>query len=100
MRKLFLTITLVMTAAWAMAAYYVAGNGTSGNPWCDGKSWVVNGSQMEAQGNGVYSKTFENVPVGSYQFKVTTGSSWLAGSKFSQSCSNITCSTPDNIVPR
>ncbi len=98
MRKLFLTITLVMTAAWAMAAYYVAGNGSAGNPWCDGKSWVVNGSQMEEQGNGVYSKTFENVPTGNYQFKVTTGSSWLSGSKFNSSCSNITCSTPDNIV--
>ena len=98
MRKLFLTLTMVMTAAWMMAAYYVAGNGTSGNPWCDGKNWDPEGSEMEAQGNGVYSKTFENVPTGNYQFKVTTGSSWLAGSKFNSSCSNITCSTPDNIM--
>jgi len=99
MRKLFLTLTMVMTAAGMMAAYYVAGNGTAGNPWCDGKSWVVNGSEMEAQGNGVYSKTFENVPVGNYEFKVTNGSNtWYGGNKFSSSCSNITCSTPDNIV--
>lgn len=98
MRKLLLSITMLMTAVWAMAAYYVAGNGTSGNPWCDGLSWDKTGCVMEAQGNGVYSKTFENVPVGSYQFKVLNGSTWLAASKFSPSCSNITCSTPDNIV--
>ena len=98
MRKFFIFLFGVLLSMQMTAAYYVAGNGTAGNPWCDGKSWVVNGSPMEAQGNGVYSKTFENVPVGSYQFKVTTGSQWLAASKFSQSCSNITCSTPDNIV--
>lgn len=50
--------------------YYVAGNGTSGSIWCDGKSWNPSGSPME---NGTI--TFENVPAGNdYQFKITTGS--------------------------
>lgn len=73
-----------------MAAYYVAGNGTSGNPWCDGKNWIVNGSEM-TQVDGVWTKTFYAVPVGNYQFKVTNGSTWYGYDKFSQSASNINC---------
>ncbi len=97
MRKLFLSIVSVLIAVQMTAAYYVAGNGTSGNPWCDGKSWVVNGSAMINQGNGVWAITFEAVPIGSYEFKVTNGSTWYGISKFSQDCSNISCYGSDNI---
>ena len=74
-----------------MAAYYVAGNGSTGNPWCDGKSWQVNGSAMTDMGGGLWSVTFANVPVGGdYQFKVTNGSStWMGFDKYSSDGSNI-----------
>ncbi|MCQ2335029.1 MAG: hypothetical protein MJZ89_04210, partial [Paludibacteraceae bacterium] len=48
--------------------FYVAGNGTAGNAWCDGKSWDVAGSEIV---DG--SVTFSNVPAGDYQFKLTAG---------------------------
>ena len=74
-----------------MAAYYVAGNGSAGNPWCDGKSWQVKGSAMTDMGNGLWSITFANVPVsGDYQFKVTNGAStWIGYEKYSSDGSNI-----------
>lgn len=89
MRKLSLLVVLLLVALSSWSAYYVAGNGTSGNPWCGGKSWVVNGSAM-TQNNGVWTITFNSVPVGSYQFKVTNGSStWIGFNKFSDDCSNL-----------
>ena len=99
MRKVFLTIVSVLLTIEMMAAYYVAGNGSAGNPWCDGKSWVVNGSAMTDQGDGTWAVTFVNVPIGHYEFKVTNGSnSWYGIQKFSKDCSNITCSGSDNIT--
>ena len=78
MRKIIFSFTLVMMAVRMMAAYYVAGNGTSGNPWCDGLSWKINGSPMTEQ-DGVWTVTFQDVPVGAdYLFKVTDGNStWI-----------------------
>ena len=97
MRKLFLSFVSVLLAMQAMAAYYVAGNGQSGNPWCDGKWWVINGSAMTNQ-NGTWTITFSNVPVGSYEFKVTDGTNtWIGASKFNKDCSNITNTGTDNI---
>ena len=70
--------------------YYVAGNGTDGSIWCDGKSWNPSGSPME---NGTI--TFENVPAGNdYQFKITTGSwnpSW-GSANIDAEHSNVTLS--------
>lgn len=56
-------------AVAANATYYVAGNGTAGNPWCDGKNWAPDGSAMDANNE----KVFKDVPAGTYQFKVTNG---------------------------
>lgn len=99
MRKLIFSIAGVLFAMHSLAAYYVAGNGSTGNPWCDGKNWVVNGSPMTDQGNGVWAVTFANVPVGNYEFKVTNGSNmWYGVSKFNQDCSNISCYGSDNIT--
>ncbi len=90
MRKLMTFLLLFSVAVSSFAAYYVAGNGTSGNPWCDGKSWVVNGSAMTSDASGLWSVTFANVPVGSYEFKVTNGSNtWLGYNKFSADGSNL-----------
>jgi hypothetical protein len=68
MRKILLLIATVMVAMTANAAFYVAGNGKEGNPWCGGKSWASDGSEMV--GNTI---TFSGVPAGTYEFKVTDG---------------------------
>ena len=98
MRKIIFSFTLVMMAVRMMAAYYVAGNGTSGNPWCDGLSWKINGSPMTEQ-DGVWTVTFQDVPVGAdYQFKVTDGNStWIGVQKYNRECSNIYARGADNI---
>lgn len=99
MRKMILSIVGVLLTMHMLAAYYVAGNGSTGNPWCDGKNWVVNGSAMTDQGDGVWAVTFANVPVGHYEFKVTNGSNtWYGISKFNKDCSNISCYGSDNIT--
>ena len=72
--KITLTVTdySVTVTSNAEVAYYVTGNGAMGNPWCDGKEWLPNGSAMSMSGN-VGSITFTNVPAGTYEFKVTNG---------------------------
>ncbi len=95
-RKLIITLLLLCSAVFTFADYYVAGNGTSGNPWCDGKSWQVKGSAM-TNNNGIWSITFNSVPVGSYEFKVTDGSNtWLGFSKFSAEGSNLYATSPSS----
>ena len=91
MRKIVMIVAVCVLSMQMMAAYYVAGNGSTGNPWCDGKSWQVNGSAMTDMGGGLWSVTFANVPVGGdYQFKVTNGSStWMGFDKYSSDGSNI-----------
>lgn len=89
MRKILFTLTLLVAFLPLRAAYYVAGNGTAGNPWCDGKSWTANGSLM-AQDNGLATLTFTGVPAGSYQFKITTGT-WNTNYGFSRY--DLDCST-------
>ena len=54
----------------SQAQYYVAGDGFAGNPWCNGKSWVADGSPMYGEPASV---TFKGVPAGTYSFKVTNG---------------------------
>lgn len=89
MRKLLSFLLLLTITVSAQAAWYVAGNGTTGSTWCNGKSWVINGSAM-TESNGVWSITFSSLPVGSYEFKVTDGSkTWLGYQKFSADCSNL-----------
>ena len=60
--------------------YYVAGNGSAGNPWCGGKDWWKDyeGSQLNTSTHDI---TFENVPAGTYEFKVTDGT-WGDGHAF------------------
>ncbi len=98
MRKFVFFLVLACSLP-SFAAYYVAGNGSAGNPWCDGKSWVVNGSPMTNMGDGLWSITFQNVPAGSYEFKVTNGqSTWIGVNKFSSDCSNLYAGGADNIT--
>lgn len=99
MRKILFSFVCLLLSVQLMAAYYVAGNGSTGNPWCNGKTWVINGSPMTDQGGGLWSITFANVPVGSYEFKVTNGQSvWIGITNFSQTCSNINCYGADNVT--
>lgn len=98
MKKLFFLLIILSVNSLFAAQYYVAGDGRTGNPWCDGKNWNVKGSAMQMNAAGTAgSVTFAGVPVGSYQFKVTNGSSWYGIDKFSESCSNIYVSGSDNI---
>ena len=53
MRKIVMIVAVCVLSMQMMAAYYVAGNGSAGNPWCDGKSWQVNGSAMTDMGGGL-----------------------------------------------
>lgn len=86
MKKILLFVAAMMVAMTASAAFYVAGNGKPGNPWCDGKNWAADGSEMV--GNTI---TFSGVPAGTYEFKVTDGT-W----KFALNVYNVdaTQSTP------
>ncbi len=89
MRKVSILLLLLAFTVSSFAAYYVAGNGTNGNPWCDGKSWQISGSAMTEK-DGLWTVTFSSVPVGSYEFKVTDGSSkWFGFTRFSADCSNL-----------
>ena len=87
-KNLTIIIAILLAVPTFAAQYYVAGNGTSGNPWCGGQSWKQTGSAMTMNGT-TGSITFNNVPAGAYQFKVTSGSSWLGWEKFSATCSNL-----------
>lgn len=69
MKKFFAMALLLLGSMSMSATYYVAGNGSAGNPWCDGKNWDPKGSAMDANN----SITFKGVPAGSYQFKITNG---------------------------
>lgn len=87
--RFFSLVLLFFVATGLWADYYVAGNGSAGNPWCNGKTWVVNGSAM-TNNAGLWSITFSSVPAGSYEFKVTNGSqTWIGFNKFSADCSNL-----------
>ncbi|MBO7458140.1 MAG: InlB B-repeat-containing protein [Paludibacteraceae bacterium] len=66
-------VTLHLTITTPVTNYFVAGNGSAGNPWCDGKFWDPAGSLIQ---DG--SITFHNVPVGTYEFKITNGD-WQSG---------------------
>lgn len=68
--------TAEITLADKAVYFYVVGNGATGNSWCDGKFWTVDGSLL-SEG----TITFTGVPAGEYQFKVTDGS-WGAGHEF------------------
>lgn len=90
--KKFFTLLLFAGISFSLSAaqYYVAGNGGTGNPWCDGKNWNPSGSQMTMNGS-VGEITFSSVPAGNYQFKVTTGS-WTTNwgfSSYDQAQSNL-----------
>ena len=67
--------------------YYVTGNGGTGNPWCDGMYWSPNGSLMENN-----TITFENVPAGIYEFKITDGQ-WGEGHEWAFGAVDATCSS-------
>ncbi|MBQ0069487.1 MAG: hypothetical protein KBT09_07010 [Bacteroidales bacterium] len=73
---LLLLVALVATsAAWAQDTYVVAGvSALCGSNW----SATDANNQMTLQNDGTYVKTYANVAVGSYQFKVVkNGSEWI-----------------------
>ena len=88
--------TVLLTLPAFAVQYFVSGNGTTGNPWCDGKSWGATACPMTMSGT-TGSRTFNAVPAGTYQFKVTDGTNWYGVAKFSASCSNLYATGNDNI---
>lgn len=98
MRKIYSLLLSFFVCLPLLATYYVSGNGSNGNPWCNGLNWGVTACPMTDLGNGTWSITFSQVPAGSYEFKVTNGSSWYGVQKFSSDCSNLYASGSDNIT--
>ena len=92
---LFRCKDLTMKTGYTLAKpeYYVAGNGTNGNPWCDGKDWNATASKMDTNGK----KTFSNVPAGTYKFKVVSDC-WFGYEYYNAAGSNITCSDDDTNI--
>ena len=78
-------VRLVQDVAEELPTYYVAGNGGSGNPWCDGLYWSPNGSAMT---NGTI--TYHDVPAGTYEFKITDGQ-WGTGHEWAYGAVDATC---------
>jgi len=99
MKKMLSLLCTVMLALQVSAVqYYVSGNGTTGNPWCDGKSWGAKACPMTMDTvNNTGTITFAGVPAGAYQFKVTNGTTWYGGNKFRPSCSTLYAYGADNI---
>ena len=77
----------IVTLHLSIYSYCVAGNGTSGNPWCDEMYWLANGSPM--LNNTI---TFQNVPAGTYEFKITDGQ-WGNGHEWAFGSVDATCSS-------
>ena len=97
MKKILsLVCTAFLTLSAGAVQYFVSGNGTAGNPWCNGLSWGATACPMTMTGNSG-AITFNAVPAGSYQFKVTNGSTWYGVEKFSTLCSNLYAYGTDNI---
>jgi hypothetical protein len=51
--------------------YFITGNGTSNNAWCNGVAWEPGDCDNKLVNNQI---TFTNLPKGDYQFKITNGS--------------------------
>ena len=51
--------------------YFITGNGTSENAWCNGNSWQPGICANKLKEGKI---TFENLPIGEYEFKITEGS--------------------------
>lgn len=76
------------TSLCPTSGFYIAGNGTAGNPWCCGIDWQADGCALDEATNSI---TFTAVPAGEYKFKLTNGTwtqSWGAAKM------NAAASTP------
>ena len=107
MKKWFLILAVLafcvsLAAITAHAAenteYYVAGTaGLCGSEWeaCD------SANRMSHEGNGFYRKVFENVPVGTHEFRVTDGTwdnSWGDGTGSDGNCRILVEEAPSTVV--
>lgn len=80
--------------------YFIAGNGTAGNAWCNGNNWepaYCANRMLDTDNDNVKSITFKTVPNGNYEFKITNGSwnqSWgYEGGNYAfttDKCSDVT----------
>ena len=89
MKKITLLLATLFVAMSAFADYYVAGSSSL----C-GSSWSNNDANNKMTlTNGVYVKSYDNVPAGSHEFKITNGT-WDDGTSKGAWCVDASTSTP------
>ena len=59
------------SGSWGEWSYFITGNGTSDNNWCNGNAWNPGLCENKLVNNKI---TFTNIPEGDYSFKITNGS--------------------------
>ena len=71
------TIHLVLRNV-ATHDFYIAGNGTSGDPWVNGEAWnVASAENKMTYADGIYTISYPAVPAGEgYEFKFAQDGTW------------------------
>lgn len=89
MKKITLLLATLFVAMSAFADYYVAGSSSL----C-GSNWSNNDANNKMTlTDGVYVKSYANVPAGSHEFKITNGT-WDDGTSKGAWCVDASTSTP------
>lgn len=89
MKKITLLFAVLFVAMSAFADYYVAGSSSL----C-GSNWSCNDANNKMTlTDGVYVKSYANVPAGSHEFKITNGT-WDDGTSKGAWCVDASTSTP------
>jgi hypothetical protein len=83
-----------MVAMSASAAVVVAGNGKAGNPWCNGESWNANSTTNVLVDGSI---TYNDVPAGTYEFKLVIDGNWTSPSGMMSSASSKGWESGDNL---
>jgi hypothetical protein len=94
MKKILLFVAAAMVAMSASAAVVVAGNGKAGNPWCNGESWNANSTTNVLVDGSI---TYNDVPAGTYEFKLVIDGNWTSPSGMMSSASSKGWESGDNL---
>lgn len=94
MKKILLFVAGLMLAMTASAAVVVAGNGKEGNPWCNGENWNANSTTNVLVDGSI---TYNDVPAGTYEFKLVIDGNWTSPSGIMSSASTQGYIKGDNL---
>jgi hypothetical protein len=94
MKKILLFVAAAMVAMSASAAVVVAGNGKAGNPWCNGESWNANSTTNVLVDGSI---TYNDVPAGTYEFKLVIDGNWTSPTGMMSSSSSKGWEGNDNL---